>query len=68
MNRFGLPDDHTTEGLPEMHERILIVDDEPRMRASLRELLSAPNRIIQECPSGIEAIAALVLPISCCST
>ncbi|HJV66955.1 MAG TPA: EAL domain-containing protein [Geomonas sp.] len=38
---------------------ILIVDDEPLMRASLRLLLKGGGRIISECETGEEAIALL---------
>ncbi len=39
--------------------RILIVDDEPRMRASLRLLLQESGREVLECTTGCEAIAIL---------
>jgi diguanylate cyclase (GGDEF)-like protein len=39
--------------------RILVVDDEARLRRSLRLLLSQPGREIDECASGAEALAAL---------
>lgn len=47
VDRVGQPD------------RLLIVDDEVRIRASLRLLLDNPTRVIQECGSGREAIAIL---------
>lgn len=40
-------------------QRILIVDDEPRMRSSLQQLLEGDDRIILECGTGSDAIAAL---------
>jgi diguanylate cyclase (GGDEF)-like protein/PAS domain S-box-containing protein len=40
-------------------DRILIVDDEPRMRSSLRLLLEAEGREIVECRNGAEALAVL---------
>lgn len=40
-------------------QRILVVDDESRIRSSLRILLGAAGREIQECETGIEAIAKL---------
>ena len=39
--------------------RILVVDDEARLRRSLRLLLSHPGREVEECASGTEALAAL---------
>lgn len=49
---------HTSE-VVDQPERILIVDDEPRMRSSLRQLLEGANRDIVECGSGEDAIAIL---------
>jgi diguanylate cyclase (GGDEF)-like protein/PAS domain S-box-containing protein len=43
----------------EQTQRILIVDDEARMRSSLRLLLEGEGREILECESGCDAIAAL---------
>jgi diguanylate cyclase (GGDEF)-like protein/PAS domain S-box-containing protein len=40
-------------------QRILIVDDEPRIRSSLRQLLASEGRDILECGTGGDAIAAL---------
>ncbi|MDR3581236.1 MAG: EAL domain-containing protein [Oryzomonas sp.] len=40
-------------------QRILIVDDEPRMRSSLRQLLAGEGRDILECGTGEDAITAL---------
>ena len=39
--------------------RILVVDDEPRLRRSLTLLLEGTDREIDECATGSEAIAAL---------
>ena len=52
----------TTRAALERHDRphsILIVDDEPRMRTSLRILLQESGREILESKSGGEAIATL---------
>jgi diguanylate cyclase (GGDEF)-like protein/PAS domain S-box-containing protein len=46
------------EGL-EQPQHILIVDDEPHMRKSMRLLLNAAGRVISECDTGEEAIAIL---------
>ena len=40
-------------------QRILIVDDEPRMRSSLHQLLACEDREILECGTGGDAIALL---------
>ncbi|MBT1072212.1 EAL domain-containing protein [Pelotalea chapellei] len=40
-------------------DRLLIVDDEARIRASLRLLLESPSRTIQECETGGDAITIL---------
>jgi diguanylate cyclase (GGDEF)-like protein/PAS domain S-box-containing protein len=40
-------------------QRILIVDDEPRLRSSLRQLLVGEDRDILECGTGGDAITAL---------
>ena len=40
-------------------QRILIVDDEPRMRSSLKQLLVDAGRNILECETGGDAIATL---------
>lgn len=40
-------------------QKILIVDDESRMRSSLRILLEGAGREIQECGSGLEALTVL---------
>ncbi|HEY5761945.1 MAG TPA: response regulator, partial [Rhodocyclaceae bacterium] len=39
--------------------QILIVDDEPRIRAAYRKLLAADGRHIEECENGRDAIARL---------
>jgi diguanylate cyclase (GGDEF)-like protein/PAS domain S-box-containing protein len=40
-------------------QHILIVDDEPRMRSSLRLLLDDTGRVISECDTGRQAMALL---------
>lgn len=40
-------------------QKILIVDDESRIRSSLRVLLEGAGREIQECGSGLDAVAVL---------
>lgn len=47
---------HDGTGQP---QRILIVDDEPRMRSSLGQLLAGEGRDILECENGGDAITAL---------
>ncbi len=42
-------------------QRILIVDDEARMRTSLRLLLQGPERIIEDCATGAEALHRLAI-------
>lgn len=59
MNFFVQSKFNHTHEVVEQSERILIVDDEPRMRSSLHQLLEGPNRDIAECGSGEDAIAAL---------
>jgi diguanylate cyclase (GGDEF)-like protein/PAS domain S-box-containing protein len=52
----------TTRSALERHDRqhrILIVDDEPRMRSSLRLLLQESGRELLECATGREAISLL---------
>ncbi|MCM0084451.1 EAL domain-containing protein [Geomonas sp. Red32] len=43
----------------EQPQHILIVDDEPLMRSSLRQLLEGAGRVVSECASGGEAIGIL---------
>jgi len=43
----------------EQPQRLLVVDDEPRMRSSLGQLLAGEGREIRECGSGGDAIEAL---------
>ncbi len=59
MNRFGLPDAVPAADGGESVQRVLIIDDEPRMRSSLRRLLTRPGREIAECATGSEAIDTL---------
>ena len=40
-------------------DHLLIVDDEARIRTSMRMLLETPSRTIQECGTGSDAIAVL---------
>ncbi|HTY98185.1 MAG TPA: diguanylate cyclase, partial [Rhodocyclaceae bacterium] len=40
-------------------QRVLIVDDDKRMRESLHLLLEAPDRLIEECATGADALARL---------
>lgn len=46
-------------GLSVPAQKILIVDDESRIRSSLRMLLERPGREIHECETGLDAIARL---------
>ncbi len=39
------------------HSKVLIVDDNARMREVVREILSAPNREFLESGNGEEAVA-----------
>lgn len=59
MNRSGLPAAVPAAAVGERMQRMLIVDDERRMRESLRRLLAGDDREIAECGSAGEAIAAL---------
>ena len=43
--------------LMEMIQHILIVDDEPRLRTSMRRLLEGPGKEIHECTCGNDAMA-----------
>jgi len=56
LSRTKLDSSPDGVGLP---QRILIVDDEPRMRSSLHQLLSGSGRDILECGTGEDAIVAL---------
>ncbi len=44
---------------PELLQRILIVDDEPRIRSSLRLFLAAQGRDLLECANGVDALKTL---------
>src|SRR5574340_1048906 len=59
MNRFGLGEPGGADALGEPGQSILIVDDEPRMRSSLRRLLARTVRDIVESTSGGDAIGLL---------
>jgi len=50
--------DHSPE-LVDQQQRILLVDDEPRMRSSLRQLLDGEGRDIVECGTGEDALTVL---------
>lgn len=59
MSGFPMSNFRQAQLPPPQPDRILIVDDEPRMRASLKRLLEADDRVVLECSSGTEAIGAL---------
>lgn len=59
MNRLAQENTDTFSDLPDQLQRILIVDDEIRIRSSLRILLDGDGREIQECETGLDAIAIL---------
>ncbi len=59
MNRFARAHKSNVEDLFEQPQRILIVDDEKRMRSSLKLLINGKDREIFECESGYEAISLL---------
>jgi len=44
---------------PGLSQKILLVDDESRIRSSLKVLLESKERVIQECENGLDAIAKL---------
>jgi diguanylate cyclase (GGDEF)-like protein/PAS domain S-box-containing protein len=44
---------------PAQTVRILVVDDEPRLRRSLKLLLAQPGREVDECATGRQAVEAL---------
>ena len=59
MNHLVPPAMHAVDGGVAERPRILIVDDEPRMRDSLRQLLVRPDRDIVETDCGAAAKQAL---------
>jgi diguanylate cyclase (GGDEF)-like protein/PAS domain S-box-containing protein len=59
MNHLVPPALHAVDGGGAERPRILIVDDEPRMRDSLRQLLVRPDRDIVETDCGAAAKQAL---------
>jgi diguanylate cyclase (GGDEF)-like protein/PAS domain S-box-containing protein len=59
MNHLVPPALHAVDGGGAERPRILIVDDEPRMRESLKRLLVRPDRDIVETDSGAAAKQAL---------
>jgi diguanylate cyclase (GGDEF)-like protein/PAS domain S-box-containing protein len=50
---------HVPDSSKESSSNILIVDDEQRIRATYRQLLSAPGRGIEDCGTGSEAMRRL---------
>ncbi len=59
MNRFASVHKTKTEDFLEQPQRILIVDDEKRMRASLKLLINRKDREVFECETGYDAISLL---------
>lgn len=59
MNFFARTRSNPSQEWLDQPQRILIVDDEPRMRSSLRQLLDGADRDILECATGGEAITTL---------
>ncbi|MBI2354521.1 MAG: EAL domain-containing protein [Deltaproteobacteria bacterium] len=59
MNGFGRTHVNPSQEWLDEPQRILIVDDEPRMRTSLRLLLAGNGREILDCGTGGDAIATL---------
>ena len=60
MNRLITPQHTTTvSDIPEHQPRLLLVDDEARIRASVRQLLDGFGLEIVECEFGSDAIVAL---------
>lgn len=57
QSKYNLSQD--SQELVDQTERVLIVDDEPRMRSSLCRLLDGAGRDIVECGTGEDAIAVL---------
>lgn len=59
MNKAILENAGAAPDSPGQVQRILIVDDESRIRSSLRVLLEAAGREIQECGKGLDAVTLL---------
>jgi len=59
MNFFVRSEFDRSPELVERQQRVLLVDDEPRMRSSLRQLLEGDGRDIMECGTGEDAITVL---------
>jgi diguanylate cyclase (GGDEF)-like protein/PAS domain S-box-containing protein len=59
MNFFAQSRFNPSQEWFDQPQRILIVDDEARMRSSLRQLLEGADRDILECETGADAIAKL---------
>lgn len=58
----AIPNVDFSPQVPDIQETvssILIVDDEQRIRAAYRQLLSTDGRLIEECGSGVEALRRL---------
>lgn len=59
MTSLGQTSCHSSHEWTEQLQRVLIVDDEPRMRSSIRLLLASTGRDILECDTGTKALAIL---------
>lgn len=59
MNNLERTHEHGSADGSGPAQSILIVDDEPRIRSSLRLLLEDPERSIRECGTGSDAITVL---------
>jgi len=59
MNRFASVHQTNVNDFLEQPQRILIVDDEKRMRASLKLLINGKGREVLECETGYDAISLL---------
>ena len=59
MNNLSRTYSNSYDERPERSQRILIVDDEPRMRSSLRLLLTGQGQDMLECANGIDALTTL---------
>ncbi len=59
MTSLGKTYTHPSDDWSDSPQCILIVDDEPRMRSSLRQLLACAGRSMFECATGSEALSTL---------
>lgn len=59
VNFFVRSKSNPSQELVDQTQRILIVDDEPRMRSGLRQLLDGEGRDIVECGTGEDAITLI---------